>query len=53
MYAIQNKIGITNFSVCVKNKIIGALAKISICQVFVHVVVSVISHVKLMNIIKK
>ena len=39
-----------NVGVSVKNEMIGILAKIIICRILVHVITSVIRHVKLINI---
>ena len=50
-YVIQSKYGtMMNVSVSIWNKIIGLLAKTIICGILVHVIVSVIGHVKLTNI---
>ena len=51
VYVIQiiNRI-MMNVGVSVKNEMIGILAKIIISRILVHVITSVIRHVKLINI---
>ena len=39
-----------NKGVSVKNQVTGILAKMTVCEILVHVIVSVIRHVKLTNI---
>ena len=51
VYVIQRKNEIImNKGVSVKNQVIGILAKMTVCGILVHVIVSVIRHVKLTNI---
>ena len=38
-----------NVGVSVKNDMIGVLAKMIVCEILVHVIVSAIRHVKLIN----
>ena len=51
LQVIQSKNGIIiNIGVSIKNTMIGILEKSVTCRILVHVTVSAINHVKLMNI---
>ena len=51
VYVIQGKSGIMmNIGASVKNQMSGFLAKMTTCGILVHIFVSAIRHVKLMDI---